>query len=373
MNEFEKAPGELCEDLTEGLHSVLYRVISAVNINDGRLQEAFRRFVDNVEVGDAFTVGDVIFSAEKVLKQYSPKANAGDDIFVFDRVAGNGKLFRKLLKYSFGGLYDLIGCRNGVLLDIDTIGGAVSAAEAKRFAVLKPSKGASLALQAQSAGINMIKAGNILAKNDVMICRGNETLDEFHKPEFYSEEAKNEVCLDGSDFESYANAYRAVCAYSSCNTVNDNNLMRFGLSGTLSEVFARALGFFSAMLYTKLMPARLVFANDALCSVAVPRPEIADGDYLYLLKVNCDADGIPERAHHGQLNFYLAEMKKRGVIKDVLPLKENIENVIARLCGKEYEYASLTEIPQQCFGVIVSVPRGLSVNGIKLGCFKTIV
>jgi hypothetical protein len=79
---------------------------------------------------------------------------------------------------------------------------------------------------------------------------------------------------------------------------------------------------------------------------------------------------MPEKAHYGQLYYYLNEKKKLNIIKDVLPVRENISKVINRLSRADLEYVSLSSIPEDCFGVIVSVGRGESVNGIKLGYFK---
>lgn len=49
---------------------------------------------------------------------------------------------------------------------------------------------------------------------------------------------------------------------------------------------------------------------------------------------------------------------------------ENIQAVLKRLQGDSMVYESLAAIPDKSFGAIVSVPRGESVNGIKLGYFK---
>ena len=151
---------------------------------------------------------------------------------------------------------------------------------------------------------------------------------------------------------------------------SNNNIIRFGLGGSVAEVFARALGFFAALTYLKILPVRVVFVEGNNATVAVARPNISDGDYLYLLKLKKDNYELPDKAHFGQLHYYLCEKKRKGIIKDVLPCGENINRVISRLCGQSLVYESLTEIPEDCFGVIVSVARGESVNGVKLGCFK---
>ena len=226
---------------------------------------------------------------------------------------------------------------------------------------------------AKSYGIDLIKAGSILAENKLILTKGNAVLEETEKSLFYNDTDKNSIVIDESCYNDFLDGYKAVCSYSSCVKVNDNNLLRISLSGSLAQLCARALGIFEAMLNTKLMPVTMFFTNDSCCSVAVRRPVIQDGDYLYLLRVRVQPDGLPDRNHLAQLNNYLYEMKHKNIIKDVLPLKENIISVINRLCSNNMEYMPLCGIPVGSFGVIVSVPRGFSVNGIKLGYFKGIL
>ena len=62
---------------------------------------------------------------------------------------------------------------------------------------------------------------------------------------------------------------------------------------------------------------------------------------MYLLKVRSDAYGLPDKSHFGQLYYYLTEKKKEGIIKDVLPVRENIQKTIFRLSGDKLEYVEL--------------------------------
>ena len=91
-----------------------------------------------------------------------------------------------------------------------------------------------------------------------------------------------------------------------------------------------------------------------------------------MLKLRNDQNGLPDKVHYGQLYYYLGEKKKMNIIKDVLPIRENIGRVINRLSRADLEYVQLAQVPDNCFGVIVSVGRGESVNGVKLGYFKGI-
>lgn len=360
------------EELLGGSRSKLFKLISGVTIDCNVIKDSFCRFVEDIEIGDSFSVADILFGAEACLKQGAPDAKAGDGIYVFDSVVPNDKPSKKLLQSSVCGIYDLLCVGNGMLFDITDFGAGILSAQTKRFAVLSEKKAEKIFKKMSKQNIAPKKIGEVVSGSEVCFVKGDQVLLRVKKEELFDKTAKQSIKLSREHLADFVSGYRAVCSYSVCNTITKNNLLRFGLGGTMESVCARALGFYAAMMYTKILPSRLVFSEDAHCDVAVPRPSVSDGDYLYLLKLRLDENGLPDKTHHGQLNFYLSEMKKNGTIKDVLPQKENIINVIKRLCGDTLEYVTLSDIPQGCFGVIVSVPRGYSVNGIKIGYFKYI-
>ena len=121
----------IAKDLTEGLHSILFKPISGVTVNDNLIGEAFREFISSAEQADTFTVGDLIFGAETVIKGGDPAPADGSSVWCLDKL-GKGRYSKKLLRYSVGGVYALLGLRNGVCLDIDAMGGSLPSAEIKR-------------------------------------------------------------------------------------------------------------------------------------------------------------------------------------------------------------------------------------------------
>ena len=72
---------ELYEDLTNGVHSVLYKRISCLSVNNPIIKEAYNGFKEAAEVGDDFSVYDLIFGVESVIKKYEPKADSESDIY----------------------------------------------------------------------------------------------------------------------------------------------------------------------------------------------------------------------------------------------------------------------------------------------------
>jgi hypothetical protein len=72
------------------------------------------------------------------------------------------------------------------------------------------------------------------------------------------------------------------------------------------------------------------------------------------------------------LRKYLAEYKNHGIIKNVLPYRENISGTLKRLCTDSLTFEAINETYDSCFGVVVSVGRGQSLNGQKLGFFRNI-
>lgn len=360
----------LTNDLSNGLHSVLYKKINNITITDSRIAEVFAHFMKEVECGKTFRIIDVISCAESVVKNGSPKENAPAEIYCYDHLNIKDKnVSSKMLSLSVGGIYTLFSIHNGLALDIDAIGSSVPAAEAKRYLLLPPKKVKKYLEIAKYNNIQLTKAGEIITDNKIYLARNNQVIAEVDKTAFDTEEAVS-VALGAENYSSFVAGYNAVCSLALCDCVGGNNIIRFGLGDGVANCCAKALGVYAAMTYLKLLPVRMVYTTESSVSVAVSRPNIADGDYLYLLKLRNDGNGMPEKAHYGQLYYYLNEKKKLNIIKDVLPVRENISKVINRLSRADLEYVSLSSIPEDCFGVIVSVGRGESVNGIKLGYFK---
>lgn len=360
----------LTNDLSNGLHSVLYKKIGNMTIADPRIAKVFSGFLKEVECGKTFRIIDILNTAEAVVKNTEPKENAGSQIYCYDHINIPDKsVSSKLLANSVGGIYTLFSIHNGLALDIDSIGSSVPAAEAKRYLILPPKKVAKFLEIARYNKIAVSKAGEVISENKIYLARNNEVIAEVDKASIQDETVVS-VALGTECYAAFASGYNAVCSLALCNCVSLNNIIRFGLGDDIASVCARALGVYSALTYLKTLPVRMVYTNENTASVAVSRPAICDGDYLYLLKLRNDADGLPDKAHYGQLYYYLAEKKKMNIIKDVLPIRENISKVIQRLSRTDLEYVPLAQLPENCFGVIVSVGRGESVNGVKLGYFK---
>lgn len=363
----------IADDLFNGMHSLLFKRINNLSIRDARIQQAFSRFIKDVECGDSFSLAEILYSSEAVLKKGEPDVNAGNHIYCFDDYRTNNKrLTSKLLKYSVAGIYSLFALNNGVAVDIAAAGGSLAAAETKRFLVISSKKAEKFNNEARANGINLVRAGEMLSGNRIILTLGDETIANIDKSQIDSSSQAVSVTIGQEHFSAFLSGYNAVSSYALCSCVTGNNLVRFGLGCDLSTACARALGYFAAVMYLKLVGVRTVFASDNATSVAVPRPSAADGDYLYLLKLRMEENGFPEKGHYGQLYYYLTEKKRSGTIKDVLPVRENINRLINRLSNENVEYVPMAEVPLDCFGVIVSVPRGDSVNGVKLGYFKNI-
>lgn len=362
----------IANDLQHGLHSVLYKKITNVSISDVRIKEVFTRFIKDVECGDSFTVIDILNAAESIVKGGEPNENAGNLIYTYEHTPDANKSYgAKMLKNSLPGIYSLFALRNGVAIDLDTVGSSMPAAESKRCLILPPQKAEKFISASVRNGYNVTKSGEVLSSESIMLTRNNEIIASVDK-NIISSSATASVNMGAEHFESFLAGYNVINSITLCNCISSNNLVRFGLGGDISSVCARALGFYSAMTYLKTIPVRYIFVPDDGASVAVSRPATADGDYLYLLKLRKDQNGLPDKGHFGQLFYYLTEKKRMGIIKDVLPVGENVNRVINRLCNEKLGYVSMAQVPENCFGVIVSVGRGESVNGIKLGYFKSI-
>lgn len=362
---------DLKTDLSQGLHSVLFKRINSVNIRDLRMQNAFSLFLKSAECGKTISIGEIIYSVEAVLKGGEPDENADNLIYCIDYIPLiKHPSFPKLFKNSVAGIYSLFNIHNGMSIDLDAIGGSISAAETKRFIVLKPKQANKIISLCTQNGIKISFVGKLLTSNKIILCRGNEIVETIDKNIISKDNQGVPVSIGNEHFSDFASGYNSVCSLMLCNCISSSNVLRFALGGDVNSVFARALGFFSAAMLFKAMPIRSVYSDESFSSIAVSRPSVSDGDYFYMLKVRNGSDGLPDKAHLMQLYYYLKEKKAKGVIKDVLPVRENIRGMINRLGNERLYYVPLGEIPSDCFGVIVSVGRGQSINGIELGYFK---
>ncbi len=371
VEEVKEVLFDLKDDLSQGLHSVLYKRINSVNIRDARMQNAFSLFLKSAECGKTISIGEIIYSVEAVLKGGEPDENADNLIYCIDYIPLiKHPSFPKLFKNSVAGIYSLFNIHNGMSIDLDAIGGSISSAETKRFIVLKPKQANKIINLCTQNGIKISFVGKLLTSNKIILCRGNEIVETIDKNIISKDNLGVSVSIGSEHFSDFASGYNSVCSLMLCNCISSSNILRFALGGDINSVFARTLGFFSAAMLFKAMPIRSVYSDETFSSVAVSRPNVADGDYFYMLKVRNGSDGLPDKAHLMQLYYYLREKKAKSIIKDVLPVRENIRGMLNRLGNEQLRYIPLGEIPSDSFGVIVSIGRGQSVNGIELGYFK---
>ncbi len=359
-------------DMTGGLYSVLYKRINRnVIIEDNYIANAFTRFSKEFEIGDSFSVIDIISAAETVINGGQADENATNLIYAYNYSEKMPKrLGLQLLRNSISGINSLFSVHNGISFDLDTVSGVVARGETKRFLVAPAKKCSSLISKCEKYGIKFTLCGEVIQSNKIILTQNGTVTASLDKSCLQTE--AQSVKLDSSCMSAFVSGYNAVCSLVLCDKIAANNIIRFGLDGRIEDVLARALGYYCGMMFLKPIASRMVFYDGNSATVAVQRPMVSDGDYLYLLKLRTDSYGLPDKSHYGQLFYYLGEKKKTGIIKDVLPVRENIQGVINRLCNENCDYVSLSNIPENCYGIIVSVGRGESVNGMKLGYFKGI-
>ncbi|MBQ9848904.1 MAG: hypothetical protein IJO64_07600 [Clostridia bacterium] len=360
-------------ELVNGLHSVLYKRINNVSISDVRLKEAFSRFLSAVDCGETISVAEIIYTAEAVLNGKMPDDHCENRIYAFDLPSGASvRGLSKLMANSVSGFYALPNLHNGFALDLSAFGGDIKGLEAKRFIVASEKNMRKLVTEASKMGIYCISVGSMLASEQIVLTNYGETIAVFNKEKINSSDEKMSVSLGANEFSEYLNGYCSAVSYLLCDQIAPNNMLHFSLDGSIDKVFARALGYFDAVTSFKKPITNLVYSSITSSVVAVPRPFITEGSYLYLLKVRNDTNGMPEKAHLDQLCYYISDRKRLGIIKDALPLRENVLALIEGLGREGLHYVSLAEIPEDCFGIIVSTNRGDSLNGVRLGYFTNI-
>lgn len=356
----------LNHDITEGAHSVLFERIETLSASDMNIQAAYEDYFNTFKP-KSFSALDILLAAEMFIKDKTIDKKTGNYIYAFD----NTNVDSSFIKNSIPGIYGLVSYDCGASIDIDAIGGSVHSGESKRFLIVSSKKADKCIKNANKENVKLIKAGEILSQNELILNRSGNPVEIFDKS-VLNNCSGVKIALNSCHFAAYLSGYRGACSYNVCDRVSDNNVLRFEIDDGIENVISRALGFYSAAVQNKISHIRYVFASNVNTSVAVQRPNVADGDYYYLLKVRIDEKGIPDKVHYSQLCYYLNEKRRDGVIKNVLPLKENIEGVLKRLGNEKLVYESLGTANTDGFGIAVCVPRGESVNGIKLGYFKNI-
>ncbi len=359
---------QLNDKIENNAISLIYKKIKEITITDTRIRDAFKLFVSNVETDGCISIADIIYTANELLRKNEIDINSGNIVFSYKGVTSESKL----LKNSVFSLFELLYLHNGVSLDIDAIGGSISSAELNNYLVVAPKKTDKFIKIANKAGIDLIKAGCILSENKVVITCKDEIIETYDKSSIVNGFEPVNVTLGSEHFDAFSEGYSSVLSYVLCNCINENSVISYGITDDFPKMLSRAIGYFAATLKTKSMKNKIKFRADEKLFTAAPRPNVIDGDYYYLLKLRNDYMGLPDYGHFNQLLMYLTEFKKRGIIKNVLPYKENIESTLKRICPENLEYDTITKFSDKCFGVVVSVGRGDSLNGIKLGYFKSV-
>ena len=347
--------------------SKIFVPVSAIDVSDDRIKNALGLFVSNVETNGSVSVADILFSAGDLVGKSSLNEAAGNLIFAYDKPALN----KKIIKNTAVGLYRLLRIHNGISLDLDAVGGNLISAELKNYLIIPQNKIKKYSAIAEKEGIQLKKAGCVLSGASIIICNGDCIIETLDKSEF-NVDPVDSISLDSRHFADFYNAYTSFLSYVLCKKIVDNNAICFGISDDLETIFARAIGIFAAALSTRSFFYNLKFLNDDKVFNVSPRPIVSDGEYFYLLKLRNNTLGLPDMVHFNQLERYLAEYKNHGIIKNVLPYRENISGTLKRLCTDSLTFEAINETYDSCFGVVVSVGRGQSLNGQKLGFFRNI-
>ncbi len=347
------------EKLIKNDYAILFKRINSVTVNDPIMKDAFDKYCSMYGCNGTLTISELL-SANGNLKRQ--KVKDGDVILAFGNYSANSKL----LKNAIAGIHSLMSLDNGFCLE--NLGEAIDFdyLQTDNYVIVPKSKCDKFIKKGAKEKINFTKVGNVISAQKT-IFKFDSGIESIDKSAF---DKVDNIVITNFYIDDFVKGYLSACSVKISDCISENNILRFGIEGGIEKVFARALGVFAASAQYKIPPIKTVFINEDNATVAVSRPNVADGDYFYLLKLRTVENGIPERIHYSQLCYYLTEKKKENIIKDVLPIKENIQSVLKRLQGDNLIYESLSDLPENCYGAIVSVPRGESVNGLKLGYFR---
>ncbi len=361
----------LPKEFEELLQSKLFYRVESVVIKNIRIRDVFASFTSEFDCVKSFSPVEILYAADALITGNKLDLQPESLIVSFD-MDGNAdkELQSELLKRSVSGIQSLLALKCGVILDLDALGDKLRVCQTARYLILSEKRYKKLSARMQKAGVAYRIVGRVSVEPRIVFHKGETVLKSIDRAELENANVIPSLELGDAEFSAFKNGYYSACSQSLCDCVSKSNIIQLGEDTTLANICATVLGIYSTSSLRDSSPARIALFNNSLINVAVSRPTVSDGDYVYYLKLSNDAFGLPNPSHFRQLAFYLREMKKIGVIHGIFSYREDITRILNRLSNDTIEYVPLIQPEISHFGVFVTVGRGETINGEKIGYFK---
>jgi|GEM_PF-1397610 len=350
-----------------GAGTKLMTPISKVEICHERIAEAFKLFLDTVEVGESFTVMELLTTPEMAFGRSELIARQGDAVYMLTEPVADVRLHRSLMQSAAAGLCGLLQATRGVELDLP-VGMPLAQLANKRMIILRERDGERFC---KTNIIKMVRIGT-LCPDRLRIKRGTEMLADFALSELLP---RNDVALtlEEKEIDAFEQAYAGALGFACCAALAGEFFVNLPSDLSQGAFLAGALGLFGAMMRYRFMLPSLRHTPNGRGGLVVPRPQVVAGDCLYVFRPKYGgAENRPLPAELAKLQRYLTESVRAGKIKSVLPLKKNASEMMQRLGNGELEYRAERAFPDDGFAMLAIISVGTEVPGTKLGSFQSI-
>ena len=351
----------------DGAGTKLMTPISKVEICHERIAEAFKLFLDTVEVGESFTVMELLTTPEMAFGRSELIARQGDAVYMLTEPVADARLHRSLMQSAAAGLCGLLQATRGVELDLP-VGMSLAQLANKRMIILRERDGERFC---KTNIIKMVRIGT-LCPDRLRVKRGAEMLADFALSELLP---RNDVALtiEEKEIDAFEQAYAGALGFACCAALAGEFFVNLPSDLSQGAFLAGALGLFGAMMRYRFMLPSMRYTPNGRGGLVVPRPQVVAGDCLYVFRPKYGgAENRPLPAELAKLQRYLTESVRAGKIKSVLPLKKNASEMMQRLGNGELEYRAERAFPDDGFAMLAIISVGTEVPGTKLGSFQSI-
>lgn len=338
--------------------------ISKASFYSRGIADAFKQFPDNADLGETFTLVELLSCAELLYGHAQTVAKAGDAIYMLTEPVKDIHLMASLMRNSVSGICGLLQATRGVVLSVP-VGMGFDKLLYGRFIILREKDGERFC---STSLVKMVRVGT-LCEGRLRVVSAGETLADFELAQLLPA-SPVELEITSLEEDVFHQALTGAISYSCCCFGGGEYYVNLSGDLPMATFTAGCIGIFSAMMRYRFALPPMRFVPNGRTGLVVPRPYITDGDGVFAFRPKYGADGMPLPGELMKLQRYLAENVKLGKIKSVLPLKKNALEMMNKLGDGEVAYAPLREFPTDGFSVLAIMATGADVPATKLGEFQ---
>ncbi len=371
-NAFEQEPPRSAEALflhkmfsSDGWGTKLMTPIAKVGIVPETVAAAFRTYLNQVGVGETFTLTELLTTPEFLLYRSEVIGKPGDGIYLLTGAVSDPHLRRSLLQNSVPGLCALLLASGGAELRVPAEM-TLEKMATERFLLLRERDGDRLC---SSDAVKMVRVGTV--RPDVLrVSNAVGGAAEFTLSSLLSA-APVELTVGNAAAEVFEQGFSAALTYGCCCLLPGGYFVNLAADLPLAELLAGALGIFGAAVKYRFGLPPMRYQPNGKTGLVVPRPTVFSGDVIYAFRPKCGTDNRPLPVELAKLQRFLTDAVHDGKIKSVLPLKKNALEMMTKLGGEELVYCAERDFPTDCFAVLAVLSAGADVPGTRLGKFQT--